>query len=113
MGRIKGQVAKFEMTRKVITLPRAEADISEAYFYFEKKRLGLGEKFIARIDDVYNRIREMPEAYAVISKTDLRQVKLHQFPFVIGYLIEDENRILVLGVLHGSRNPQDWITRMR
>lgn len=100
------------MKRKVITLARAESDISEAYFYFETKRPGLGEEFLARIDELYNRIADFPEAYAVISDLGIRKARLRQFPFVVGY-VQEADAILVLGVLHGSRDPEGWISRLR
>ncbi len=64
------------MKRKVIVLPRAELDISEAYFYFETKRFGLGEEFLARIDDLFDRIADLPDAYAVISVLGIRKARL-------------------------------------
>lgn len=94
-------------------MPRAVADITEAYFYFEQKRQGLGDQFLSRIEEVFSRISETPEIYATISETGIRKARLRQFPFVVGYLVEDEETILVLGVLHGSRNPADWTERFK
>jgi plasmid stabilization system protein ParE len=100
------------MRRKVITLPPAELDISEAYFYFERKREGLGEVFLARIGDSYERIADAPEGYALISNLGIRKARLRQFPFVIGYFMENED-VVILGVLHGSRDPEAWKSRLR
>jgi plasmid stabilization system protein ParE len=100
------------MRRKVITLPAAELDISEAYFYFEQKREGLGEVFLARIGDSYDRIANAPEAYALISNLGIRKARLRQFPFIVGYFMENDV-VIILGVLHGSRNPEAWRSRLR
>lgn len=89
----------------------AEIEISEAYFYFEGKRQGLGDEFLDRLDEVLARISEAPELYA-LERNGIRRVKLRQFPYVLGYSV-DADRIIVLGVLHGSRNPKEWDGRLK
>jgi toxin ParE1/3/4 len=98
------------MTRKINIRPLAELEISEAYFYFETKRQGLGDEFLARLDDTLGRISESPELYA-LEKRGVRKVRLRQFPYVLGYYIDSE-QIVVLGLLHGSRDPKMWNERL-
>ena len=83
----------------------AELEISEAYFYFEGKRQGLGDEFLDRLDEAFARISEAPELHA-LETNGIRRVRLRQFPYVLGYSV-DAKRIIVLGVLHGSRNPKE------
>jgi len=51
-----------------------------------------------------------PEIFQVIYK-DIRRAVVQRFPFVIYYQIEEEI-IVVLGIIHASRNPHDWKKRL-
>lgn len=99
------------MTLELVVRAFAETEISEAYFYFEKKRQGLGSEFLDRLDEVFVRIRDNPEMYALVSE-GIRKVRLRQFPYVVGYHL-DGGTLVVLGVLHGSRNPSEWLDRLK
>ncbi len=89
----------------------AELEISDAYKYFEAKRQSLGDKFLDRLDEVLKRISESPELYA-LEKNGIRKVKLRQFPYVLGYFIDVE-QVVILGVVHGSRDPKVWNERLK
>ena len=51
----------------------------------------------------------MPELYAVTFR-GVRPAKLRRFPYVMYYRMLAD-RIEVLAVLHGSRNPRVWQSR--
>ena len=38
------------MAAKLVVAPEAEQDISEAYAWYEDRRVGLGEKFLSCVD---------------------------------------------------------------
>ncbi len=97
------------MNLQVLIKDGARSDISTAYQYYGEISPQLAEDFLDRIDESIERVRSGPEMYARVFG-EIRQVKLRRFPFVISYLFED-NKIIVLAVLHGHRNPREWQDR--
>jgi toxin ParE1/3/4 len=93
----------------VIVRPTAEADIKDAFADFETIRPGLGQQFTKRVREVLNRIESMPEIYGVVWQ-DVRAARIKQFRHVIYYVVFAD-RVEVLAVLHGSRNPGSWQRR--
>ena len=98
------------MSNKPIVIQAdAEADIKDAYQWYESQRKGLGESFLLCIEEALSRVTRAPQIYAIVYK-DIRRSLIHRFPFGIFY-IEGENNIIVLAVLHARRNPQTWKER--
>jgi plasmid stabilization system protein ParE len=69
----------------------------------------LADDFLDRIDEGFERIRSDPEMYAYVMGK-IRQMRIRRFPYVISYLLEND-RVVVLAVLHGHRNPEEWKKR--
>jgi plasmid stabilization system protein ParE len=90
-------------------LPDVERDMAEARDWYENKRDGLGLEFLTAVDDVFERIRESPETYAVEHR-GVRPAGLRRFPYVVYYRIQEKG-VEVLAVLHGSRHPREWRLR--
>ena len=98
------------MSKKpVLIRAEAEADIKDAYQWYESQRKGLGESYLLCIEEALSRISRTPQTYAVIYK-NIRRALIHRFPFGVFY-IEGEQNIIVLAVLHARRNPQSWKER--
>lgn len=95
--------------KPVIIQPEAEADIDDAYQWYESQRKGLGESFLLCIEESLSRVSRTPLIYSIVYKK-IRRVLIHRFPFGIFY-IEGEKSITVLAVLHARRNPQTWKER--
>ena len=66
------------MTRLLIR-PAAAADIEEAYLWYESRRIGLGEEFLAAVDSLLGEILAHPTAYQVIHR-EVRRALLRRFP---------------------------------
>ena len=94
------------MNLKLLIRPEAEADIEEAYRWYEKQRGGLGADFLLCLEDGLARIQRNPEMYPIVHK-NVHRTLIHRFPYGIFYLIE-KNSIVVLSVFHGRRNPKRW-----
>jgi plasmid stabilization system protein ParE len=90
----------------MIIRPEAEADLANAQGWYEWQREGLGADFLLCVEEVFERIRRMPELYPVVHR-GVRQAITRRFPFSIYYLMES-NEVVVLGVLHMRRNPKEW-----
>ena len=97
------------MTRKIIIRPEADADIEDAYRWYEKQRDGLGADFLLCVEDGLARIQRNPEMYPIVYKNVYRTL-IRRFPYGIFYLIE-KNSIVVLSVFHGRRDPKRWKSR--
>jgi len=95
--------------KPVVIQAEAEADINDAYQWYESQRKGLGESFLLCIEEALSRVSRTPLIYAIVYK-NIRRVLIHRFPFGVFY-IEGEKHITVLAVLHARRNPQTWKER--
>jgi toxin ParE1/3/4 len=93
----------------VILRHEAEVDIQGARDQLEAVRVGLGNQVLARVREVLARIEKMPELHGKVWE-DLRAARLKQFRYIV-YFIVLEDRIEVLAVLHGARDPSAWQSR--
>ena len=89
--------------------PEAVADVVEARGWYEEQEPGLGEGFAESLEEIIDRILSMPRMYPVVDG-GIRRGKLRKFPYLIYYRVVAD-RIEVLAVLHGSRDPK--LTRAR
>lgn len=97
------------MSFKLIVKPEAELDASESALWYNEQSEGLGAKFVEAVDREIDRVISNPKLYAVKYK-QTRVALVKRFPFGIHYKIETDN-IVVLAILHASRNPRIWTER--
>jgi toxin ParE1/3/4 len=97
------------MTLAVVFRPEAQIDLFETFDWYEGQRPGLGEGFSTALDEAVGRIQSMPQMYAMVFR-DVRRTKLRTFPYLIYYRLLD--RVEVIAVLHGSRDPRLWQERV-
>jgi len=97
------------VNRPLIVRPPAEEDIRAIRETYASIRPGLGERFALRLREVLERIEAMPEMYGVVWQ-DVRAVRLKRFPHVVYYVLLTD-RIEVLAVMHGAREPSVWQSR--
>ena len=97
------------MSLPVILRHEAEADVQEARDQLEAVRVGLGTQVLARIREVLARIEKMPELHGKVWQ-DVRAARLKQFRYIV-YFIVLADRVEVLAVLHGARDPSSWRSR--
>ncbi len=98
------------MKYRLAIQPEAEADLDEAYRWYEKHQAGLGGEFLACVEATFDRIRERPELHGVVYRT-VRQTLVTRFPYVACYVL-DEDCVDVLAVFHGHRDPTAWQSRL-
>jgi len=87
----------------VIVRPEAEDDLREVFSWYEDSRIGLGYDFLLQVDAGINFIKRNPEIHPIEYKGTRKHI-LKRFPYKIIYFVEEE-KIIVLAVLHGRRNP--------
>lgn len=56
------------MTNKLIIAAEVKQDLQEAYLWYDQKRTGLGDEFLASVDHCMNSICSSPEAYSLVHK---------------------------------------------
>ncbi len=98
------------MRLPVILRPEAQVDVRGAYDDLERAHVGLGRQFALQLRGVFARIETMPELYGVVWQ-DVRAVRLKRFRHVVYYTVFPD-RVEVLAVMHGSRNPGTWQSRL-
>lgn len=98
------------MAAKLIVAPEVEHDISEAYAWYEERRVGLGEEFLSCVDACIHAICRTPELYAVVHE-DYRRGLVRRFPYAIFYEYSN-NTVTIYCVFHNSRDPKKWRERL-
>jgi plasmid stabilization system protein ParE len=94
----------------VLIRPEAEADIAEAYAYYEEASEGLGAEFLRAVEAALATIERTPQLYAVVHR-QVRRALLRRFPYGIFY-VADGDTIVVLACFHARRNPNQWQRRI-
>ncbi|MBS3943516.1 MAG: type II toxin-antitoxin system RelE/ParE family toxin [Dethiobacter sp.] len=98
------------MTVKVLIRLEAEQDIADAAVWYEAQQHGLGHKFLDEIHAMLFKIAESPLIYPIVYK-NTRRAFIRRFPFGVYYWVENLE-IVVMAVMHGSRNPRNWKNRI-
>ncbi|MGH8278028.1 MAG: type II toxin-antitoxin system RelE/ParE family toxin [Gammaproteobacteria bacterium] len=87
----------------------ARAEFIDAAVWYESKRPGLGDEFIAEIERCVTLIAAQPQLYAEVHNR-IRRLTARRFPYSI-YFRPEAQRIVVLAIFHGSRDPMIWQRR--
>jgi len=88
----------------------AKVDISAAFYWYEDRQKGLGERFITVLDDCFNTILKNPGIYAK-KYGEMRQAIVKKFPYVVIYEIEN-SKIIVYSVFNTNQDPEKWLERI-
>lgn len=97
------------MTAEVRLRPEAEQDVAEAALWYEANEPGLGAQFVDQVQAAINTIAEQPNAFTTVHKS-IRRALVRRFPFGVFYQVDNDG-VLVIAVLHGSRHPRAWKER--
>jgi toxin ParE1/3/4 len=87
----------------------AEADVEEAYRWYEARRESLGADFLLCVENTLSRIDENPLLFSLIHK-DIRRAVVHRFPYGVFFRLVEKS-IVVLAVFHARRDPRGWQNR--
>jgi plasmid stabilization system protein ParE len=89
--------------------PEALEEYEEAALWYSERDLGVALRFIDAVEDTIGRILETPARWPVIEE-ECGRCLTRVFPYGILYTIESDF-ILVVAVMHCSREPGYWKTR--
>jgi toxin ParE1/3/4 len=95
---------------KYVFHPDALTEYAEAVKYYTEQRIEIAQAFIDTIEDTIFRIGESPIRYAAIEE-DVRRCRTRKFPYSVIYSI-DPDYILILAIMHHSREPGYWKSRL-
>jgi plasmid stabilization system protein ParE len=90
--------------------PEAEADLTEAFKWYEDRKLGLGHELLAEVDRSFERIVEAPSRPRPLYR-GTRRAFVRRFPYIVLYVPTAEI-VFVLAVMHERRNPRAFQARV-
>jgi plasmid stabilization system protein ParE len=95
--------------------PEARAELRSAALWYDERRAGLGDEFIAEVSAALDRVGDAPESYPAWPGTRaegqlIRKATIQRFPYVIAFE-ERDRHVLVLAIAHAKRRPLYWLTR--
>ncbi len=94
------------MTYRIAFGSKVETDLAESYDYYEQQLDGLGSEFLLSVEATLYQIERNPLQFQKVYKTK-RKANLKRFPFGIFYMVSKQT-ILILAVIHLTRDPQVW-----
>ena len=94
------------MSLPVVLRDEAQAEFDEAFDFYEGQRPGLGVKFAAQVQTVFDLIGATPQMHAVVF-ADVRKAAVARFPYRVFYRAE-ATQVQVLAVFHSARDPAIW-----
>jgi len=96
---------------KYVFHPAALTEYSEAVEFYAERRVEIAQIFINAVENTIFKIVESSTRWPVIDE-DIRRCLMRKFPYGILYTIED-NFILILAVMHCSREQGYWKDRVK
>jgi len=91
--------------------PEARVDLASASAWYANQAPGLGQRFLAVVRQQLLQIRSRPGSFPPFHQ-QTRRALVPRFPYGVVYLVQPEqNRIIVLAVLHCGRDPRLWRLR--
>ena len=97
------------MSLDLVLRPEAEAEMAEAFAWYEGRLPGLGADFLVAADAVFRNIQRNPLQYPEIHR-GVRRALLRRFPYQVLFIVGDRC-VAVLAVFHAKRNPRRWQER--
>jgi len=97
------------MIRLLIIRPEAEAEMADAFNWYEDRVAGLGSDFLLCVDATLSAILRNPQQYPRVHR-EVRRALTRRFPYEI-FFVEDDEQIVVLAVFHAKQNPMRWKKR--
>lgn len=90
--------------------PEALEEFEQAAVYYEQQEPGLGDHFIQVIETAIESIINAPEMWPRL-ETPVRRRLTRTFPYAVLYAI-DADHLFIIAVMHCSRQPDYWRSRI-
>ncbi|ROZ68976.1 type II toxin-antitoxin system RelE/ParE family toxin [Ramlibacter sp. WS9] len=85
----------------------AQAEIAEAFDWYEQRSYGLGGDFLRVIAAAAEHLERNPEAFPA-ARGRFRRILLRRFPYALHFELLNGQRVSVLACLHHRRDPARW-----
>ena len=95
--------------KRVVFHRLAAAELVESALFYDRKRAGLGDRFISAVDAVLELIRSHP-GLGRRGPLATFSVRTRRFPFHVVYELQPD-RIWIVAMAHLSRKPDYWVRR--
>ncbi len=95
---------------RLLYRPLIEAEVTEVFDYLEDVHIGLGDRFLADLEKLYERLTAFPESCREVLPR-VRQATLLTFPYAVYYTIVGDT-IEVIAVVHFARHSNVWRRRV-
>ena len=94
---------------RLVAEQRVDLDLAATFDWYETERAGLGREFLGELRATYDRVADGPLTYQEL-RSGIRRALVRRFPYAVYFAVEDDV-IVVLAVLHVSRDPAEWQRR--
>lgn len=96
-------------------LPEALEEASNAAPWYDQRRPGLGDEFLAELQFALSavefRSHGMPALESYSGPHDIRRQLLKRFPYMVVIALRDEE-CLIVAIAHTRRRPLYWLNRL-
>lgn len=96
---------------ELVLLFSADADIQQAFEFYDTWQSGRGEVFLRYLDAAFTRLLAFPQSGPVFHQS-YRRFLIQGFPYGIFYVVEGK-RVVIAGILDLRQNPSVIRRRLR
>ena len=101
----------------LIVRPEAEADVQDAYSWYESRSAGLGDEFLNAVGIALAASIDNPPRFPIVHEdadASVRRALLKRFPYGIYFVWnESGNIVTVIACLHARQEPRRLLRRIR
>lgn len=90
------------MNFRVTIRPAADIDLAEAREWYEARRIGLGDEFLASVAQAFAALEESPAQFPMYHHP-YRRVLIERFPYKVFFTI-NVDAVIVFRILHAARD---------
>ena len=89
---------------RLIVRPEAEAELLQAFSWYEDQQPGLGRSFMDEVSVCLEYIEQRPLSFAVVNNP-LRRAMTRRFPYALFFAV-GQDTISVVAAFHMARHPE-------
>ena len=88
------------MIQRLVVAPQAEAELRDAFIWYEQRSAGLGRDFLLRIEVAFELISTSPQLFRE-RHGPYRMAPTQRFPYAIYFIWDEDHRLVsVRRILH-------------